>query len=276
MERKRIRRNGTGRLAIQKRGVAMRLKDKAAVVTGGARGLGRAFALRLAQEGARIMVMNIVLGDKDLEDMKETIRLIEALGGDALFFEGDVTSESDTRAVAKATAEAFGRIDILINNAAIYDGLVRKPFHEISLDEWDRVMAVNVKGAFLAIRSVFPYMKAQQYGKIINLCSETAFTGSHGFVHYVSSKGGILALTRSLAVELGPHNICINALAPGFTDTEASRSLADVARYDTSRTPLKRVGTPEDITGAALFLASPESDFITGQTLVVDGGRYMH
>jgi 3-oxoacyl-[acyl-carrier protein] reductase len=276
MERKRIRRNGTGCLAIQKRGVAMRLKDKAAVVTGGARGLGRAFALRLAQEGARIMVMNIVLGDKDLEDMKETIRLIEAVGGDALFFEGDVTSESDTRAVAKATAEAFGRIDILINNAAIYDGLVRKPFHEISLDEWDRVMAVNVKGAFLAIRSVFPCMKAQQYGKIINLCSETAFTGSHGFVHYVSSKGGILALTRSLAVELGPHNICINALAPGFTDTEASRSLADVARYDTSRTPLKRVGTPEDITGAALFLASPESDFITGQTLVVDGGRYMH
>jgi NAD(P)-dependent dehydrogenase (short-subunit alcohol dehydrogenase family) len=119
-------------------------------------------------------------------------------------------------------------------------------------------------------------MKDQKYGKIVNLCSETAFTGSHGFVHYVTSKGGILAMTRSLAVELGPHNICINAIAPGFTDTEASRSLADVNRYDTSRTPLQRVGTPDDITGAALFLAGPESDFITGQTLVVDGGRYMH
>lgn len=254
----------------------MRLKDKVAVVTGGARGLGRAFALRLAQEGARVMVMNIVLRDKDLEDMKETVRLIEKLGGGARFFEGDVTSESDTKAMAEATTAAFGNIHILINNAAIYDGLVRKPFDEISLDEWDRVMGVNVKGTFLSTRAVFPVMKKQAYGKIVNLCSETAFTGSHGFVHYVSSKGGILALTRALAVELGPYNICINAVAPGFTDTEASRSLADVKKYDTSKTPLKRLGTPDDITGAALFLASAESDFITGQTMVVDGGRYMH
>ena len=194
----------------------MRLKGRTAIVTGGARGLGRAFALRLAQEGARIMVMNIVFTDKDLTDMKETVRLIGELGGDARFIEGDVTSEQDTKAMAEATAEAFGGIDILINNAAIYDGLVRKPFDEISLNEWDRVMGVNVKGAFLATRAVFPVMKQQAYGKIINLCSETAFTGSHGFVHYVASKGGILALTRSLAVELGPYNICINAVAPGI------------------------------------------------------------
>jgi len=254
----------------------MRLKDRVAIVTGGARGLGRAFALRLAQEGARVMVMNIVLNDKDLEDMTETVRRIREMGGEAQFFQGDVTSEGDTKAMAEATAAAFGEIHILINNAAIYDGLVRKPFDQIALDEWDRVMGVNVKGAFLSTRAVFPVMKQQEYGKIVNLCSETAFTGSHGFVHYVSSKGGVLALTRALAVELGPYNICINAIAPGFTDTEASRSLADVDRYDTSKTPLKRVGTPEDITGAALFLASPESDFITGQTVVVDGGRYMH
>ena len=254
----------------------MRLKDRVAVVTGGARGLGRAFALRLAQEGARIMVMNIVFGDKDLKDMQETVSQINEIGGEANFFEGDVTSEGDCRAMAERTNGDFGRIDILINNAAIYDGLVRKPFDEISLDEWDRVMSVNVKGTFLATRAVFPFMKQRRYGKIVNLCSETAFTGSHGFAHYVASKGGILALTRALAVELGDYNICINAVAPGFTDTEASRSLADVTRYDTSRTPLKRMGKPEDITGAALFLASPESDFITGQTLVVDGGRYMH
>lgn len=254
----------------------MRLKDRTAIVTGGARGLGRAFALRLAQEGARIMVMNIVLGDKDLEDMEETVRLINETGGEAQFFKGDVTSEDDCRTMAEKTIEISGKIDILINNAAIYDGLVRKPFDEISLDEWDRVMGVNVKGSFIATRAVYPFMKQQAYGKIINLCSETAFTGSHGFVHYVSSKGGILALTRALAVELGPHNICINAIAPGFTDTEASRSLADVTKYDTSKTPLKRMGTPEDVTGAALYLASSESDFITGQTLVVDGGRYMH
>ncbi len=254
----------------------MRLKDRVAIVTGGARGLGRAFALRLAQAGARVMVMNIVFSDKDLEDMKETVRLIGEMGGEAQFFDGDVTSEQDTKAMVEKTIAAFGGLHILINNAAIYDGLVRKPFDEISLDEWDRVMGVNVKGTFLATRAVFPFMKQQEYGKIVNLCSETAFTGSHGFAHYVASKGGILALTRALAVELGPYNICINAIAPGFTDTEASRSLADVDRYDTSKTPLKRVGTPEDITGAALFLASPESDFITGQTLVVDGGRYMH
>ncbi len=254
----------------------MRLKDRVAIVTGGARGLGRAFALRLAQEGARVMVMNIVFSDKDLEDMKETVRLIGKIGGEAQFFDGDVTSEQDTKAMVEKTIAAFGGLHILINNAAIYDGLVRKPFDEISLDEWDRVMGVNVKGAFLATRAVFPFMKEQESGKIVNLCSETAFTGSHGFVHYVSSKGGVLALTRALAIELGPYNICINAIAPGFTDTEASRSLADVDRYDTSKTPLKRVGTPEDITGAALFLASQESDFITGQTLVVDGGRYMH
>ena len=254
----------------------MRLKDRVAIVTGGARGLGRAFALRLASEGARVMVMNIVLADKDLEDMKKTVMLIEKEGGRAQFFEGDVTREEDCRGMAEKTAQAYGKIHILINNAAIYDGLVRKPFDEISPDEWDRVMGVNVKGAFLATRGVFPLMKEQAYGKIVNLCSETAFTGSHGFVHYVASKGGILALTRSLAVELGPHNICINAVAPGFTDTEASRSLADVKKYDTTKTPLKRLGTPEDITGAALFLASSESDFITGQTMVVDGGRYMH
>ena len=254
----------------------MRLKDRVAIVTGGARGLGRAFALRLAQEGARVMVMNIVFTDKDLDDMKETVRLIKETGGAAQFVEGDVTSEPDCRAMAEKTNSAYGRIDILINNAAIYDGLERKPFDEISVDEWDRVMGVNVKGTFLATRAVFPFMKQQAYGKIVNLCSETAFTGSHGFVHYVSSKGGILAMTRALAVELGPFHICINAIAPGFTDTEASRSLADVDRYDTSKTPLKRVGTPGDITGAALFLSSPESDFITGQTLVVDGGRYMH
>ncbi len=254
----------------------MRLKDRVAIVTGGARGLGRAFALRLAGEGARIMVMNIVFSEKDLEDMKETVSLIEKAGGEAQFFEGDVTNEDDCRAMSEKTADAYGKIDILINNAAIYDGLVRKPFDEISLDEWDRVMGVNVKGTFIATRSVYPFMKQAAYGKIINLCSETAFTGSHGFVHYVSSKGGILALTRALAVELGPHNICINAIAPGFTDTEASRSLADVTKYDTSKTPLKRMGTPEDVTGAALYLASSESDFITGQTLVVDGGRYMH
>jgi NAD(P)-dependent dehydrogenase (short-subunit alcohol dehydrogenase family) len=137
-------------------------------------------------------------------------------------------------------------------------------------------MAVNVKGTWLSIRAVFPYMKERGKGKIINLSSETFFTGSHGFVHYVSSKGAVVGLTRALAVELGPHNININALAPGFTDTEASRTIADVAKYDVSRTPIKRLEQPNDLIGALIFFASGESDFITGQTLVVDGGRAMH
>ena len=250
----------------------MRLKDKVAIVTGGAKGLGRAFAIRLAGEGARIMAVT----RKDMNNLKETVSRIEDIGGNAAMFQADVSREADMVAMAAETVRAYGRIDILVNNAAVYDGIKRKPFYEITSDEWDLVMSVNVKGAFLAVRAVFPYMQEQGYGKIINLASEVFFTGSHGFAHYVSSKGGIIGLTRALAVELGSYNICINCVAPGFTDTEASRGLADVSKYDTSKTPLRRLETPEDLTGAALFLASPESDFITGQTLLVDGGRAMH
>jgi 3-oxoacyl-[acyl-carrier protein] reductase len=254
----------------------MRLKNRVAIVTGAARGLGRSFAMRLAQEGAKVMAMNIVMRPKDREDLDETVKQIKALGGEVTSFVGDVSVMKDTAAMAEATVKAFGKVDILINNAAIYDGLKRRPFYEIDLDEWDLVMKVNVKGAFLCTRAVFPYMKNQGYGKIINIASEVFFTGSHGFAHYVASKGGIIGMTRALAIELGPHGIRINCVAPGFTDTEASRGIADVAKYDTSKTPLGRVVKPEDLTGAALFLASPESDFITGQTILVDGGRVMH
>ncbi len=250
----------------------MRLKDKVAIVTGGAKGLGRTFALKLAEEGAKVMVVT----RKDMDNLRETVRQIEAAGGKADLFQADVAREEDTLAMARATADRFGRIDILINNAAIYDGIKRRPFYEIDLAEWDLVMSVNIKGAFLTTRAVFPCMKGQGYGKIINLASEVFFTGSQGFSHYVASKGGIIGLTRALAVELGPHNICINCVAPGFTDTEASRGLADVSRYDTSKTPLRRLERPDDLSGAVLFLASGESDFITGQTLLVDGGRAMH
>lgn len=250
----------------------MRLKNKVAIVTGGAKGLGRAFALRMAEEGAAVMVVT----RKDMENLKQTVDTIRSMGGQAQFFQADVAKMEDTLAMAKATKEAFGRIDILINNAAIYDGIKRTPFHEIDLSEWDLVMNVNVKGAFLSTRAVFPYMKEQGYGKIVNLASEVFFTGSHGFAHYVASKGGIIGLTRALAIELGPYNICINCVAPGFTDTEASRGLTDVNKYDISKTPLRRLEKPEDLTGAALFLASSESDFMTGQTLLVDGGRAMH
>jgi NAD(P)-dependent dehydrogenase (short-subunit alcohol dehydrogenase family) len=254
----------------------MHLENRVAIVTGAARGLGRAFAVKMAEEGAKVMAMNIVLRPKDREDLEETVQAIRGLGGEAELFQGDVTDTGQTAAMAGAAVKRFGKVDILINNAAIYEGLKRRPFHEIDPDEWDLVMRVNVKGAFLCTRAVFPYMRDQGYGKIVNIASEVFFTGSHGFVHYVASKGGLIGMTRALAIELGPYGIRINCIAPGFTDTDASRTIADVSRYDTSKTPLGRVVKPDDLTGTALFLASSESDFVTGQTLLVDGGRVMH
>ncbi|SPF35829.1 3-oxoacyl-(acyl-carrier-protein) reductase FabG [Syntrophobacter sp. SbD1] len=250
----------------------MRLTDKVALVTGAAKGLGRAFCLGLAREGARVMAVT----RRDMDNLEQTVKMIRSLGGEAEMVQADVASEDDARTMARETVDKFGRIDILINNAAIYDGIKRKPFFEIDLKEWDLVMNVNVKGAFISARAVFPFMKEQGYGKIINLASEVFFTGSTGFAHYVASKGGIIGLTRALAVELGPYQVCINCIAPGFTDTEASRGLADVSKYDVSKTPLRRLERPEDLVGAALFLASSESDFMTGQTLLVNGGRAMH
>ncbi|MDR3553638.1 MAG: 3-oxoacyl-ACP reductase FabG [Syntrophobacteraceae bacterium] len=250
----------------------MRLSGKVAIVTGAAQGLGREFCLGLAREGAGVMAVT----RKDMDNLEQTVKMVRSLGGEAEMIRADVSSEADAQNMVKETIDRFGRVDVLINNAAIYAGIKRKPFYEIDLAEFDLVMNVNVKGAFIATRSVFPFMKEQGYGKIVNLASEVFFTGSNGFAHYVASKGGIIGLTRALAIELGPHQICINCIAPGFTDTEASRGIADVGKYDVSRTPLKRMEKPEDLVGAALFLASPDSDFITGQTLLIDGGRAMH
>lgn len=249
-----------------------RLEGRVAIVTGAGKGLGRAFCIKFAQEGAHIVAVT----RSDMEGLENTAKEVRSLGRDALVLKVDVSNEPDTMKMAAETLKTFGRIDILVNNAAYYFGVERKAFTDISVQEWDRMMAVNVKGPWLCARAVFPAMKAQGKGKIVNLASEVFFTGSHGFVHYVSSKGGVIGLTRALAVELGPSGICVNAVAPGYTDTEASRTIADVTKYDVSRTPLKRLEKPEDIVGAVAFLASDESDFITGQTLLVDGGRAMH
>lgn len=249
-----------------------RLESKVAIVTGGARGLGKVFCLAMAEEGAMVAVADIL--DKEAQQAAQEIR---TNGGSAISLKVDVTSEEETLHMAEETKKQFGRIDILVNNAAMVYGIERKPFVEISMPEWDKLMAVNLRGPFLCSKAVFPQMKKQKKGKIINISSETAFTGSRFIIHYVTSKGGIISFTRSLASEVGQYGICVNSLVPGFTDTEASRTLTDnISNYDVSPTPLRRLEQPQDLVGAIIFLVSDESDFITGQSLVVDGGRYMH
>jgi 3-oxoacyl-[acyl-carrier protein] reductase len=248
-----------------------RLKNRVAIITGGARGIGKVFSLAMAAEGAAVVIADIMH-----EASEETFLEIKNRGGSAMALKVDVSSEHDTQAMAQEAINRFGRIDILVNNAAMVYGVGRKPFTEIPLSEWDRMMSVNLKGSFLCVKAVFPQMKEQNRGKIINVSSETAFTGSKGFLHYVTSKGGLISFTRSLAAEVGQYGICVNAIAPGFTDTEAARTVTDdIGKYDVSLTPLRRLGMPQDLVGALIFLGCDESDFITGQTLVVDGGRHM-
>jgi 3-oxoacyl-[acyl-carrier protein] reductase len=244
-----------------------RLDDRVAIVTGGAKGLGKAFCWALANEGARVMMAVHRLDEESQQAVKE----IEAKGGASVVV--DVTNEEDTVRMAEDTVKKFGHIDILVNNAAFYYGVGRKLFHEVTPEDFDKALAVGAKGAWLCSRAVFPYMKEQKKGKIINLSSDTAYAPTKGMINYIASKAAVIGLTRVLAGELGPYNICVNAVAPGFTDTPASWTIGNVAKFDTSTTPLGRVGKPEDIIGAVVFFASDDSDFISGQTIVIDGGR---
>ena len=188
----------------------MRLRDKVCIVTGGATGIGRAYSLGLAAEGARVVVA-------DIADPVPVVKDIEARAGQALGVGCDVSKEADAQRMATMTLDRWGRIDALVNNAAIYGVLKRRPFMEIPVEEWDRVMAVNLRGLFLCARAVFPTMKAQGKGKIINISSSTFFKGVPNYIHYTTSKGGVVGFTRSLARELGEHGIRVNAIAPGFT-----------------------------------------------------------
>jgi NAD(P)-dependent dehydrogenase (short-subunit alcohol dehydrogenase family) len=249
----------------------MRLEDKVVIITGGAKGIGRAYALGASGEGARVVVADIV-------DPKPTVQAIEARGGQALAVECDVANEGDTQRLATATQERFGRIDVLVNNAALYGTLKRRPFLEIPVEEWDRVMAINLRGLFLCARAVFPAMKAQGKGKIINISSSTFFKGVPDYIHYTTSKGGVVGFTRSLARELGEFGVRVNAIAPGFTlsgDNEQNIS-DDRKRANVSQRMLKRAEVPEDLVGTMIFLASDDSDFVTGQTILVDGGGSVH
>lgn len=245
------------------------LEGKVAIVTGAARGLGRAFALRLLGEGARVVGVDV--NEEGLAGLEKEMK---EKGGEGFVITGDVSIPRDARIAADETYKRYSRIDILVNNAGIIPS--RKPFYEIPSEEFDRIMDVNVKGVWLCTCAVFPYMAKQKSGKIINLASEVFFTGSKLAAHYVASKGGVIGLTRALANELGSYNICVNAIAPGFTVTEGASVLGDFSSYDVSQTPLGRIELPEDLFGALIFFASEASDFVTGQVLLVDGGRVKH
>ena len=248
----------------------MRLKDRVAIVTGAAQGIGRVYALRLASEGAKVVVTDVL-------DAQPAAKEIAAQGGEALALRTDVTDPRSVDDMAEKTVGRFGRIDILVNNAALFGDISRKPFQEIPIDEWDRVMAVNVKGLFLCSRAVLPQMKKQGKGRIINISSGTVLQGTPMLLHYVTSKGAVVAFTRALAREVGEFGITVNSIAPGHTLSETvKRRGPNVDERAVASRIIKRSQVPEDLSGTVVFLASDDSEFITGQMIVVDGGSALH
>ena len=246
----------------------MRLKDRVAIVTGGATGLGRVFARRLLAEGARVMIADIV----------DPVDAVFELGthGEVAGVATDVADAAAARAMADATVARFGRIDVLVNNAAVFATLRPQAFDAIPEAEWDRVMAVNVKGIWHCVKAVAPRMKAQRSGRIVNVASAIAPKGTPHLLHYVTSKGAVITMTRALARELGEWGIGVNALAPGLTFSDSVRRNPEIAAFQAEAVrqsrAFKRDEAPDDLEGAVVFLASDDSAFMTGQTLVVDGG----
>jgi NAD(P)-dependent dehydrogenase (short-subunit alcohol dehydrogenase family) len=245
------------------------LDGKVAIVTGAAQGIGRAIADGLAREGARIVVA-------DLQRAEEAA----AAYADGVGLTVDVSSEEDVARMVRETVERCGSVDILVNNAGLYASLVMRPFSEIPLEEWNRVMEINVASMFLTSREVVPVMRARGGGKIVNISSGTPFRGVPFLLHYVTSKGAIVAFTRALAKELGKDSIHVNCVAPGFTMSDGVKAQPDVIEklrdVSVAARTLQRDQLPEDVAGAVVFLCSPAADFVTGQTMVIDGGQYFH
>jgi 3-oxoacyl-[acyl-carrier protein] reductase len=253
----------------------MRLANKVAVITGAGHGIGRAYARKFAQEGA-----SVVIADIDRQGGDDAAKALLDSSLSAWSRSTDVTSFDSVSGLARETVERYGRIDILVNNAAIYvtQKLWKGPVEDHDVDEWDRVIAVNLKGVFLCCKAVIPYMKSQRSGKIINIASGTFFSGSGNMPHYTTTKGGVVALTRVMARQLGNWNINVNCMTPGSTMSEdnVTEDVRERREGSISKRCFKRVETPDDIVGTALFLASADSDFMTGQLLVVEGGGVMY
>ena len=250
-----------------------RLAGKVAVITGAAQGIGAAYARRLSAEGAAVVVA-------DIADATPVVNEILAANRKAIGVQVDVCSADSVNRMIQSAVDAFGRVDILVNNAGLFANLSFKPIAEIDHAEWDRVMAVNVRGVFDCCKAVSPVMRKQGYGKIVNIASAIVFKGSPLLAHYVASKGAVVALTRALARELGEDGIRVNALAPGLTGSEnllRNPSWAgSLTANNVASRAIKREALPEDMAGTLVYLCAEESDFVTGQIIVVDGGSIMH
>jgi 3-oxoacyl-[acyl-carrier protein] reductase len=250
------------------------LSGRVVIVTGGAVGIGRIYSEHLCAAGARIVIADIAA-----EAGEKVADRICGQGGEAIFVRTDISEEAQTLNLAKVAVERFGRIDGLVNNASLMSSLPRRSWLEIPITEWDRVMAVDLRGLLLCCRAVAPHMKRQGKGKIVNITSTRVFEGVPHRLHYTTAKGGVISFSRALAREVGADNIAVNVIAPGRTLSETQVATSDPKHladdYDRHRA-FARPQMPEDLAGAVMFLLSDASDFITGQTIVVDGGKVMH
>ena len=258
---------------VEHQSASLRLDGKVALVTGAAQGIGAEYARALAQSGAAVLL-------SDVADAAQVAESIARAGGQAAAVHTDVCDDVQVAAMVDEAATRFGRVDILVNNAGLFATLALKPAEDISSAEWDRVMAVNVRGTFACCRAALPHMRRQGYGKVVNVASGTVFKGTPGMLHYVASKGAVVALTRALAREAGGDGVRVNCLAPGLTMSEGVRTnpswAEQVVAANVASRALRREAEPADLVGALLFLCAPASDFMTGQTVVVDGGSVMH